>query len=60
MENTNKQRKKDKVQIEKNEKELEDLHKLPEKNQREIEDCNKKLEELEKSKVALNEELEKK
>ncbi|XP_037708977.1 structural maintenance of chromosomes protein 4 [Drosophila subpulchrella] len=60
MENTNKQRKKDKAQIEKNEKELEDLHKLPEKNQREIEDCNKKLEELEKSKVTLNEELEKK
>ncbi|KAH8362632.1 hypothetical protein KR200_002539 [Drosophila serrata] len=59
MENTNKQRKKDKAQIEKNEKELEDLHKLPEKNQREIEDCNKKLERLEKEKVTLNEELEK-
>ncbi|KAH8269369.1 hypothetical protein KR018_008395, partial [Drosophila ironensis] len=59
MENTNKQRKKDKTQIEKNEKELEDLHKLPEKNQREIEDCNKKLERLEKDKGALNEDLEK-
>ncbi|KAH8328703.1 hypothetical protein KR067_013553 [Drosophila pandora] len=59
MENTNKQRKKDKTQIEKNEKELEDLHKLPEKNQQEIEDCNKKLERLEKEKGTLSEELEK-
>ncbi|KAH8413188.1 hypothetical protein KR009_008686 [Drosophila setifemur] len=59
MEITNKQRKKDKAQIEKNEKELEDLHKLPEKNQREIEDCNKKLEQLEKEKEKQNEELEK-
>ncbi|XP_022233745.2 structural maintenance of chromosomes protein 4 [Drosophila obscura] len=59
MENTNKQRKKDKAQIEKNEKELEDLRTLPERNQREIEECNIKLERLEKDKVTLNEELEK-
>ncbi|XP_017857516.1 PREDICTED: structural maintenance of chromosomes protein 4 [Drosophila arizonae] len=59
MENTNKQRKKDKAQIEKNEKELEELHKLPEKNEREIEECQHKLERLEKEKLALNEELEK-
>ncbi|XP_034666662.1 structural maintenance of chromosomes protein 4 [Drosophila subobscura] len=59
MENTNKQRKKDKAQIEKNEKELEDLRTLPERNQLEIAECNKKLERLEKDKVALNEELEK-
>ncbi|KMY90563.1 structural maintenance of chromosomes protein 4 [Drosophila simulans] len=59
MENTNKQRKKDKAQIEKNEKEVENLRMLPEKNQREIEDCNKKLESLEVNKVTLNEELEK-
>ncbi|SPP82285.1 structural maintenance of chromosomes protein 4 [Drosophila guanche] len=59
MENTNKQRKKDKAQIEKNEKELEDLRTLPERNQVEIAECNKKLERLEKDKVALNEELEK-
>ncbi|XP_017152259.1 structural maintenance of chromosomes protein 4 [Drosophila miranda] len=59
MENTNKQRKKDKAQIEKNETELEDLRTLPERNQREIEDCKKKMERLEKEKVTLNEELEK-
>ncbi|KAI8041998.1 hypothetical protein M5D96_003298, partial [Drosophila gunungcola] len=53
MESTNKQRKKDKTQVEKNDKELEDLHKLPEKNQREIEDCTQKLESLEKNKAEL-------
>lgn len=57
MENTNKQRKKDKAQIDKNEKELEELHKLPEKNADEIKDCEHKLERLEKEKVSLNEEL---
>lgn len=57
MENTNKQRKKDKAQIDKNEKELEELHKLPEKNAQEIKECEHKLERLEKEKVTLNEEL---
>lgn len=57
MENTNKQRKKDKAQIDKNEKELEDLNKMPEKNALEIKDCEHKLERLEKEKVSLNEEL---
>ncbi|XP_030555676.1 structural maintenance of chromosomes protein 4 [Drosophila novamexicana] len=59
MENTNKQRKKDKAQIDKNDKELEELHKLPEKNAKEIEECQHKLERLEKEKLTLNEELEK-
>ncbi|XP_030379225.1 structural maintenance of chromosomes protein 4 [Scaptodrosophila lebanonensis] len=60
MEDTNKQRKKDKAQIEKNEKELENLHKLPEKNEKEIEECQTKLERLEKEKTKLNEDLEQK
>ncbi|XP_023033917.2 structural maintenance of chromosomes protein 4 isoform X2 [Drosophila willistoni] len=59
MESTNKQRKKDKAQIEKNEKELEELQRLPQKNQKEIDECNHKLERLEREKVTLNEELEK-
>ena len=59
MENTNKQRKKDKTQIDKNQKELDDLHKLPEKNEQEIKDCERKLVQLEEDKVKLTEELEK-
>ncbi|EDW04011.1 structural maintenance of chromosomes protein 4 isoform X2 [Drosophila grimshawi] len=59
MENTNKQRKKDKAQIDKNEKELDELHKLPAKNEKEIEECEHKMERLEQEKVTLSEEREK-
>ncbi|KAH8409526.1 hypothetical protein KR222_007722, partial [Zaprionus bogoriensis] len=59
MENTNKQRKKNKAQIEKNDAELEELHKLPAKNEQEIKDCEHQLERLEKEKTTLNEQLEK-
>lgn len=58
MENTNKQRKKDKTQIDKNQKELDDLHKLPEKNKNEIAECERKLEQLEVEKTKLTEEVE--
>ncbi|ALC39462.1 glu, partial [Drosophila busckii] len=58
METTNKQRKKDKAQIDKNDNQLEELRRLPEKNAKEIEDSQNKLERLEKEKVTLSEELE--
>jgi len=59
MENTNKQRKKDKTQIDKDQKELDELHKLPEKNEQEIKDCERKLVQLEQDKIKLTEELDK-
>ncbi|KAH8392298.1 hypothetical protein KR215_005479, partial [Drosophila sulfurigaster] len=60
MENTNKQRKKDKTQIEKNQQELDELHKLPEKNQQEIKDSERKMERLDQDKQKASEQLEQK
>ncbi|KAH8377378.1 hypothetical protein KR093_005173, partial [Drosophila rubida] len=60
MENTNKQRKKDKAQIEKNQHELDELHKLPERNQEEIKESQRKMARLEQDKVKHSAELEKK